>query len=172
MLQDLRNRTQTEKIVASALLAAIAVALSGFSIPVGPSRCFPIQHAVNAVLGVILGPWWALGAAVVASTARNILGTGTILAFPGSAFGALAVGLAANALPAKYRNFAALCEPMATGTLGAWASALLLASVAAKTASYSFLAIAFLSSSVPGACIGFALLQSLRYFGLRSRRGA
>ncbi len=170
MLQDLRNKTRTEKIVASALLAGIAVSLSGFSIPVGPSRCFPIQHAVNAVAGVALGPWWALGAAVAASVARNLIGTGTILAFPGSIFGALLVGFAANALPEKHRNFAALFEPVATGTIGAWAGALLLASSSAHTASYSFLAAAFLTSSLPGACAGFAVLQGLRSFRLRSQR--
>ena len=172
MLHDMRNEDKTKKIVASALLAAIAVSLSGFSIPVGPSRCFPIQHAINVVAGMALGPWWALGAAVTASVARNLLGTGTILAFPGSIFGALAVGFAANVLPEKHRNFAALCEPLATGTVGAWASTLLLASASAQTASYSFLAIAFLTSSIPGAGIGFATLQCLGYFKLRSRRKA
>lgn len=166
---DLRSKTRTEKIAVSALLAAIAVSLSGFSIPVGPSRCFPIQHAVNVVAGVILGPWWALGAAVAASAARNLLGTGTILAFPGSAFGALAAGFAANALPAGRRDFAALCEPLATGTAGAWVGTLLLASASAQSASYSFLATAFITSSIPGAGIGFALLRSLGCFKLRAR---
>ena len=172
MLHDMRNEGNTKKIAASALLAAIAVSLSGFSIPVGPSRCFPIQHAINAIAGVTLGPWWALGAAVTASVARNLLGTGTLLAFPGSVFGALLVGFAANALPERRRNLAALCEPLATGTIGAWTSALLLASATTQTASYSFLAIAFLNSSVPGACIGFATLQCLGYFRLRSHRRA
>jgi len=61
---------------------------------VGPTKCFPFQHAVNAVAGVLLGPWWAAAAAFVASVIRNMLGTGTLFAFPGSIPGALAVGLA------------------------------------------------------------------------------
>ena len=66
----------------AALLAAAAVLLAPFSFPVGPSRCFPFQHTINAVAGVLLGPWWAVGSAFVASLIRYTTGMGTILAFP------------------------------------------------------------------------------------------
>lgn len=145
------------KIVLSAMLAAVAVSLSGFSFPVGPSRCFPFQHAVNAIAGILLGPWWAACAAIVSSTIRNFLGTGTVLAFPGSVFGALAVGFAADALPERFRALAAFAEPLATGTIGAWVSALIMAG-SAKSAMFGMLATAFMASSAPGALIGFLLL--------------
>jgi len=73
-----------KNLILAALFAAMAVLLSGFSIPVGPTRCFPFQHAINAISGVLLGPWWAAGAALTASIIRNALGTGTLFAFPGS----------------------------------------------------------------------------------------
>ena len=44
------------KMCIAGLLAGAAVLLSGVSIPMGPTRCFPFQHAVNAIAGVLLGP--------------------------------------------------------------------------------------------------------------------
>ena len=92
------------KAVLAGVLAAAGVALSVVSIPMGPTKCFPFQHTINVVAGIVLGPWWAVGAAFTTSVIRNLLGTGSLFAFPGSMFGALFVGLAARALPDKYRT--------------------------------------------------------------------
>ena len=46
--------------------------------------------------GVLLGPWWAVGSAFVASLIRYTTGMGTILAFPGSLFEALTIRLTAH----------------------------------------------------------------------------
>ena len=154
------NRDRLRKMKMAALFAALAVLLSPLSVPVGPSKCLPFQHAINALAGVALGPWWACGAAFVASFVRNALGTGTLLAFPGSMFGALAVGFAAKFLSEKNRFWAALAEPFATGTLGAGA-ATLIASGGANAAMFGTLSIAFLVSSVPGAVIGCFALRVL-----------
>lgn len=152
--------SRTQKIVLSAALAAVAVLLSGFSFPIGPSRCFPFQHAVNVITGVLLGPWWALASALLSATVRNLLGTGTILAYPGSAFGALAVGFAAMCLPQKRRFLAATAEPLATGIVGAWVSSLIVTQ-AGTGAMFPLLSAAFLASSAPGALIGVLVLTSL-----------
>jgi energy coupling factor transporter S component ThiW len=146
----------------AALFATLTVLLSPISFPVGPSRCFPFQHAVNAVAGVILGPFWACGAAFVTSLIRNTLGTGTLLAFPGSMFGALTVGFAAKLLPERRRFWAALTEPLATGTLGAWVAALIASTAGGREAMFVTLSVAFLISSAPGAIIGCFLLRLLR----------
>ena len=162
------GQDRVKKLALSAMFAAAAVLLSGFSFPVGPSRCFPFQHAMNVVCGVILGPWWAVGSAFAASVIRNLLGTGTILAFPGSMFGALAVGLAADMLPNRRRLLAAAAEPFATSLAGAWVSSLIMTS-AGKGAMFSMLSIAFLASSAPGAVIGFLALLSLSLAAKRSK---
>ena len=47
-----------KKMVVAAMFVALAVALSAFSIPVGASRCFPVQHMVNVLSAVLLGPFW------------------------------------------------------------------------------------------------------------------
>lgn len=154
------DRDRLRKMTMAALFAALAVLLSPLSVPVGPSKCFPVQHAVNALAGVTLGPWWACGSAFVSSFVRNALGTGTLLAFPGSMFGALAVGFAAKFVSEKRRFWAALAEPFATGTLGAGA-ATLIASGAFNAGLFGTLAVAFLVSSVPGSIIGCFALRVL-----------
>ena len=159
---DNPRRNKMRKMTLAALLAAAAVLLSPLSFPLGPSRCFPFQHAVNAVAGVILGPFWAFGSALVASFVRNVLGTGTLLAFPGSLFGALSVGFAAKMLRAQQRHLAAFAEPVATATLGAWVASLIASTSGGRGAMFSMLAVAFLASSVPGAFIGYFLLRGLK----------
>ena len=111
---------KTQKLTLAALLVAIA-SLTGhiFYIPVGASKCFPIQHTVNVLSAVMLGPWYAVAIAFVTSLLRNILGTGSLLAFPGSMFGALLAGV----LYQKSGNqiMASLGEVLGTGFLGALA---------------------------------------------------
>ena len=57
------------------------------------SRCYPIQHLVNVVCAVFLGPVYGVMAAFCTSFIRNLMGTGSLLAFPGSMVGALLCGL-------------------------------------------------------------------------------
>ena len=64
-----------KKLVISAMLAAAAVAMSGFSIPIGASKCFPVQHLCNVIAGVFLGPWYGVAMAFTTSLIRNLIGT-------------------------------------------------------------------------------------------------
>src|SRR5512135_47624 len=84
--------TRIRKIVLTGLFAALAVLLSGIHFPVGPAKVFPFQHMVNAIAGVMVGPWYGAIAALIAGIIRNAIGTGTPLAFPGGIPGALVVG--------------------------------------------------------------------------------
>ncbi len=43
------------KKLAGGMLTAVAVSMSGFAIPIGASKCFPIQHLCNVIAGVFLG---------------------------------------------------------------------------------------------------------------------
>jgi len=151
-------------ITTAGLLCAVAVILSGLSIPVGPTKCFPVQHAVNVVAGVLLGPWWAAGVAFAASVIRNMIGTGTLFAFPGSIPGALAVGFAWKVFK---KDIAALAEPLGTGVIGAWLSAVIIAPSMNSAVGFGVLMPAFLASSVPGAFIGLAVLVLLKRTGFR-----
>lgn len=144
------------------LFAALGVSLGLLSVPVGGARVFPFQHAINAFAGVALGPWWAAGSALVTATLRFFTGTGSIFAFPGSPFGALAVGLAYRALK---RDAAAFAEPFGTVLLGASLGALVfapLAGLSGATGGFLVLAGSFALSSITGAIIGYVLLRALR----------
>ena len=76
--------TSTQKLAIAGVLTAAAVAGSLISVPVAGSKCAPVQHMVNVFSAVILGPWWGVGIAFCASLIRNLLGIGSLLAFPGS----------------------------------------------------------------------------------------
>ena len=84
----------TKKLTISAIFCAVAVVGSLFSFPVFGSKCAPVQHMVNILCGVLLGPGYSLGAAFAASLLRNLLSLGSLMAFPGSMFGALLCGVA------------------------------------------------------------------------------
>ena len=54
-------KVNIKKLAVSAMLTAVAVSLSGFSIPIGASKCFPVQHLANVLAGVFLGRGMAWG---------------------------------------------------------------------------------------------------------------
>ena len=49
-----KMKINIKKIVVGGMLVAVAVSLSSFSIPIGASKCFPIQHMVNVIAAVFL----------------------------------------------------------------------------------------------------------------------
>ncbi len=85
---------KVKKICIAGILCAITVAGSTLSFPVLGSKCAPVQHIVNILSAVILGPYYGVLIAFISSTLRNILGLGSLMAYPGSMFGALLCGVA------------------------------------------------------------------------------
>lgn len=77
------SRSRIEKLTLTALFTAIAVVGSMFSFPIFGSKCAPVQHLVNVLCAVTVGPWWGLGQAFLAALIRNLTGLGSPLAFPG-----------------------------------------------------------------------------------------
>ena len=88
------KKNQVKKLAVAALLCAVAVAGSTLSFPVFGSKCAPVQHMVNILFAVFLGPWYGLAGAFTSSLLRNLMSLGSLMAFPGSMFGALLCGLA------------------------------------------------------------------------------
>lgn len=106
-----------KKLAVGGMLTALCTALSSFSIPIGASRCFPIQHLVNVIAAIFLGPVYGVGMAFCTSLIRNLMGTGSLLAFPGSMAGAW---LGAWLYKKSGKRTAAYCgEVFGTGILGA-----------------------------------------------------
>jgi len=161
-----KGEVTLSRLTLAGLLAAAGVLLSGICFPVGPTRCFPFQHTVNVVSGILLGPWWAMGVAFTTSVIRVLMGTGTLFAFPGSIPGALMVGLVYRLLG---RDWAAFAEPIGTGPIGATISALILGPAIGKGVGLWALQAAFLTSSIPGCIIGFLFIITLRKTGILNR---
>ena len=87
------KNVNVKKLALAGILVAVGIVCSPLSIPVGASKCAPVQHFINILGGVFLGPGYAVGMAFVTSLLRNLMGTGTLLAFPGSMCGAFLCGM-------------------------------------------------------------------------------
>ena len=151
------------KLAAAGLMAAVAVACSPFSIPVGASRCFPVQHMVNVLAAVFLGPWYGVGMAFVTSLIRNMLGTGSLLAFPGGMCGALLCGLVYGKTGRLWLTYGA--EIVGTGFVGglaAWPVAVWI--MGNKVAAFAYV-LPFLVSTVGGTAIAAAVIAVLKKSG-------
>ena len=158
------NNTKLRKLIMTAVLAAIAVACSPLSIPVGASKCFPVQHLVNIVSAVFLGPWYALAQAFTASLCRNLMGTGTLLAFPGSMIGAFLSGFLFEKL--RKLPFAYLGELLGTGLLGGMAAFLIASLVMGKEAALFTYVPAFFISTTGGTILAALLVPALKKAGV------
>lgn len=161
---------QTRKLTSAALLIAIGTLSAHLVyIPVGVSKCFPVQHAINVMGAVLLGTDSAVAIAFIISCLRNMLGTGSLLAFPGSMLGALLAGLA-------YSRFKALPAAMAgevfgTGILGGFAAWVLGTIFLGTEAAAWFFVPPFLVSTIGGSIIAGLLLKSgvLQHFYAHNR---
>ena len=155
----------TRKLVLAGVLTALAVVGSMISFPVAGSKCAPVQHMVNILAAVTLGPGWGVGIAFCASLLRNVMGIGSILAFPGSMAGALCCGIVYMAC----RRLSATCfaEVFGTGILGA-----LTAYPAAKflmgmePAGLFVYVVPFLISTAAGSILAFLLITILEKSGV------
>lgn len=147
------------------VLTAVAVVGSMLSFPVAGSKCAPVQHMVNIVAAVTLGPWWGVGIAFCSSLLRNLLGLGSLMAFPGSMVGAACCGVMYLAV----KNLAATCaaEAFGTGVLGG-----LLAYPVAKLlmgltpAGLTVYMMPFFISTAAGSILAFVLLSALERGGV------
>lgn len=154
-----------KKLTLCALFAAIAVVGSLFSFPVFGSKCAPVQHLVNILAAVLLGPGYAVAAAFIASLIRNLLGLGTLLAFPGSMCGALIAGLLykyIKKLPAAYGG-----ELFGTGVIGGMLAYPIAAFILGNDSAALFtFVVPFLVSSLGGTIIAIVITLALAKTGI------
>ena len=162
------NKINTKKLTVTAIFAAIAVVGSLFSFPVFGSKCAPVQHLVNILCAVLLGPWWGLAAAFIASLIRNLTGLGTLLAFPGSMCGALLAGLLYQWM--KKLPFAYIGELVGTALIGGMLAYPISAFILGNEAATLFLfVVPFLISSLGGTIIAVIITLSLKRAGVLSK---
>lgn len=153
-----------ELAIAGMLVAVATLASHLIWIPVGVAKAFPVQHAVNVLAGVLLGPVPAAMIAFAAALLRNLLGTGTLLAFPGGMIGAF---LAGSLYRATGRiGWAVVGEVTGTGILGGLASWPVVVWVMGHPSAPLFYVGPFLLSSGAGAAIAYGLLAALNRAGV------
>lgn len=152
------NVSSTSKIAISGLLIAIGTTTSTLlTIPVLGAKMAPVQHFINVVSAVLLGPYYAVLNAFSISVLRNALGTGTLLAFPGSMVGALLAALMYKYFKNIYAS--ALGEVVGTGLLGALLAYPIYAYILGKQAALTFFIVPFSISCVGGAIIALIFLN-------------
>lgn len=164
----MKQTTNTKKLALAGVLTALAIVGSFLSFPVAGSKCAPVQHMVNIFAAVLLGSGWGVGIAFCASLLRNILGIGSLMAFPGSMIGALCCGLVYK----KCKNLSLTClaEAFGTGILGgiaAYPVALFL--MGAAPAGLFIYVIPFLISTVAGSILAFLLISVFQKSGVMAQ---
>ena len=158
----------TKKLALAAFFAAVAVVGSTFSIPVFGAKCSPVQHLINVLCAIFLGPGYAVGAAFVASLIRNLMGLGSFLAFPGSMCGALLSGLMYRGfkkLPAAYVG-----EVFGTGVIGGILSYPVAAFIMGNSSAGVFtFVVPFLISTIGGTMLAIVMTMTIKQLGVMER---
>lgn len=160
------SKNNVKKLAVAGMLCVIAVVGSMFSFPVFGSKCAPVQHMVNILCAVFLGPWYGVAVAFGASLLRNLLGLGSLMAFPGSMIGALLCGVAfwkTKNLPLTLGS-----EVFGTSVLGGLCAypvaILLMGQGVGQVAFYAYI-IPFLVSTAGGAVLSGILIYALKKAG-------
>ena len=161
------KKNQTKKLCIAGVLCAVAVVGSFISFPVLGSKCAPVQHMVNIICAVVLGPAYGVSVAFAASLIRNLLGLGSLMAFPGSMFGALLCGLAYKFK--KNIPLTLVAEVFGTAVLGglcAYPVAIFLMGVDGGNVAFYAYIIPFLISTAAGAILSGILLGAVKRTGI------
>lgn len=161
------KKSNIQKLAAAGILCAVAVVGSMFSFPVFGSKCAPVQHMVNIICAVFLGPAYGVGVAFAASLIRNIFSLGSLMAFPGSMFGALLCGIIYKKTKMLLPTLAG--EVFGTSVLGGLCAypvaVLFMGKGAGEIAFYAYI-IPFLISTAAGSLISGVLIGFMRKSGI------
>lgn len=147
-----------KKMITSSLFCAFGVFLGTFIyFPIGPMKIFPIQHMINVLSVVLIGPMYGIINAFIISLIRNLLSTGSLLAFPGSMIGAALCGL----LYYRFKNkiLAGIGELIGTGIIGALACIPIAALFMDKALGAMIIIVPFFLSSLAGVVMALLLLK-------------
>lgn len=163
---------RTRLMTMMAILIAIGVLGSQFLwFPAGIAKAYPVQHAVNVIAAVMLGPIRATIIAFMIGLIRNVFGLGTLLAFPGGMIGALLAGYFYQ--KTNKLTWAAVGEAFGTGIIASLFAVPFAKLFMGTTLGALFFFPSFLTSSISGALIGLFIIlrmkstQQLKSFHLK-----
>lgn len=158
-----------KRVSLGTVLIALGVVISPLIwFPVYGSKAFPGQHIVNALAGVLLGPLWAAFIAICIGLIRMSLGIGTIFSMPGGIPGGMVVGLfhwLMKKTVGRHPELAALTEPIGTIFIGGTLAVYIFAPLVGREMILIPIWIGWSFSCIPGAIVGFAILETLKMAG-------
>lgn len=150
--------SKTMKMTMTAMLVAVGTLTSHlFYIPLGFTKVFPMQHFINVLSAVLLGPGYAVMQAFSVSLIRNMMGTGSLFAFPGSMIGAFLAAYLYR--KSKKLTFAFFGEIVGTGILGALVCYPIATLLFGKDVALFGFIPSFLASSLAGSIFGIIILS-------------
>jgi energy coupling factor transporter S component ThiW len=154
------EQNELRKLTLTAIFIAIGVLLAPFSIPLGVSKAFPVQHMINVLLAVMLGWKYSMAGAFCISSIRIAMGMGTLLAYPGSMIGAVLSGVLYKRTGSIW--WAVVGEIFGTGILGGLIAYPIAAYVLdSKAVAFFFFVLAFLPNTMLGASLGALIYKFL-----------
>ena len=154
------DSSRTRRLALAGVFTALAIVGSFLSFPVAP-----VQHIINILAAVTLGPWYSVGIAFCASLLRNLLGLGSMMAFPGSMVGALCCGLVYSIC--HKLSLTCLAEALGTGILGGLAAYPVAVYIMGITPAGIFVyVVPFLISTIAGSILAFLLITALNKSGV------
>ena len=165
----MRRKSQVQRLTAMAVLVAIGTVSSQFIwFPAGIAKAYPVQHAINVLAAVLFGPLPAVTVAFLIGVLRNLLGVGTIFAFPGGMVGALLAGWLYRRK--RLIRFAAAGEMIGTGIFGSLLSVPMARIFFGEAKAVLAFVPGFLVSSTAGAIIGVIIVRYLQKLPLNGGR--
>lgn len=153
---------KTKKMIILAMMVAIGVVLSPILRVPGMA---PMQHFINVITAVLLGPWYALTCAVLIGIIRMMLMSINLLAITGGIFGAVLSGIIYK--HTKRLLGAVLGEIIGTGIIGAMVSYPVMAFVYGNkdVALFTYIP-SFVAGTIIGGFCGYLFLAALKKSGL------
>ena len=150
------DSSRTRRLALAGVFTALAIVGSFLSFPVAGSKCAPVQHIINILAAVTLGPWYSVGIAFCASLLRNLLGLGSMMAFPGIVYSIC-----------HKLSLTCLAEALGTGILGGLAAYPVAVYIMGITPAGIFVyVVPFLISTIAGSILAFLLITALNKSGV------
>ena len=129
--------------------------------PAGVAKAYPVQHAINVMAAVMLGTGPAVIIAFIIGILRNLLGLGSLLAFPGGMIGAFLAGVFYKKF--KHSISAAIGEVIGTGVIGALFAVPFAKILMGTVFGALFFIPPFLVSSITGSFIGVFIVSRINH---------
>ena len=161
----MKAKTNVKKMAILAMMVALGVVLSPILRVPGMA---PMQHFINVIVAVLLGPWYALACAILIALLRMWLMGVNLLAVTGAVFGAVLSGLLYRATGKMLAAVAG--EIVGTGIIGAMASYPVMAFLYHMDGVVLFTYVpSFLAGTIIGGFAGYLFLIALSKNGLLTR---